>query len=195
MNAMTTMELDAARADIIRQLFEVESMDTIKALKRTLSRYLKREAAEETEYISKEKVLEGIRQGLKEMYEAKRTGNLIAQGRYSMNYSIKTIPPFLKELKRLGKKYHSIKQDYAKLLDELEANPSVGADLGGGIRKVRMTIGSENRGKSHGARVITFTYAVDEAEGIITLLFIYDKEERESISKAEIEQLLQEVSR
>lgn len=192
---MTTMELDAARADIIRQLFEVESMDTIKALKRTLSRYLKREAAEETEYISKEKVLEGIRQGLKEMYEAKRTGNLIAQGRYSMNYSIKTIPPFLKELKRLGKKYHSIKQDYAKLLDELEANPSVGADLGGGIRKVRMTIGSENRGKSHGARVITFTYAVDEAEGIITLLFIYDKEERESISKAEIEQLLQEVSR
>lgn len=74
---MTTMELDAARADIIRQLFEVESMDTIKALKRTLSRYLKREAAEETEYISKEEVLEGIRQGLKEMYEAKRTGNLI----------------------------------------------------------------------------------------------------------------------
>lgn len=112
-----------------------------------------------------------------------------------MNYSIKTIPPFLKELKRLGKKYHSIKQDYAKLLDELEANPSAGADLGGGVRKVRMAIGSKNRGKSHGARVITFTYAVDEAEGIITLLFIYDKEERESISKAEIEQLLQEMSR
>lgn len=84
---MTTMELDAARADVIRQLFEVESMETIKAMKRTLGRYLKREAEvrKETEYISKEEVLEGIRQGLKEMYEARRKGEKLIDAREVLN--------------------------------------------------------------------------------------------------------------
>ena len=52
---------------------------------------------------------------------------------------------------------------------------------------------SKNRGKSHGARVITYTYTVDETEGIINLIFIYDKEERESISKNEIEELVKDL--
>ena len=56
-----------------------------------------------------------------------------------------------------------------------------------------MAIGSKNRGKSHGARVITYTYTVDETEGIINLIFIYDKEERESISKNEIEELVKDL--
>ena len=56
-----------------------------------------------------------------------------------------------------------------------------------------MAIGSKNRGKSHGARAITYTYTVDETEGIINLIFIYDKEERESISKNEIEELVKDL--
>ena len=52
---------------------------------------------------------------------------------------------------------------------------------------------AKNRGKSHGARVITYTYTVDETEGIINLIFIYDKEERESISKNEIEELVKDL--
>ena len=36
-----------------------------------------------------------------------------------MNYKIKALPDFARTLKRLSKKYHSIKQDYAKLLEEL----------------------------------------------------------------------------
>ena len=107
-----------------------------------------------------------------------------------MNYSIRTQPEFLREVKRLGKKYKSLKQDLQRLQDELFANPHAGADLGGGVRKVRMAIGSKNRGKSHGARVITFTYTVDEESGIIALLFIYDKEERDSISRTEIDALV-----
>lgn len=112
-----------------------------------------------------------------------------------MNYSIKVLRAFDKELKRLSKKYRSIKEDYAKLLAELYANPCAGSDLGNGVRKVRMAIKSKNRGKSHGARVITFTYMLDETNGIIHLLFIYDKEERESISSAEIDALLAELQR
>ena len=63
-------------------------------------------------------------------------------------------------------------QDYARLLAELHVNPEAGVSLGGGVRKVRMAIGSKNKGKSHGARVITFTYSVDEETGTI-VLFIW----------------------
>ena len=72
-----------------------------------------------------------------------------------MNFRIETTLRFDKELKQLGKKYQSIKQDYACLLEELHTKPACGIDLGEGFRKVRMAIASKNRGKSHGARVIT----------------------------------------
>lgn len=77
-----------------------------------------------------------------------------------MNYTIEIGRKFAKEMKRLGKKYRSLKSDYANLIDELHANPLAGTDLGNGVRKVRMAIASKNRGKSHGARVITFNYVV-----------------------------------
>lgn len=66
----------------------------------------------------------------------------------------------------------------------------MGTDLGNGLRKIRMRISSKGRGKSGGARVISFTVvvAIDETE--INLLYIYDKAERESISLKEIEELL-----
>ena len=110
-----------------------------------------------------------------------------------MNYRIKALPRFAKDLKRLNKKYPSIKEDYSNLLDELKSNPYSGVDLGGGLRKVRMAIKSKGRGKSHGARVITYLLLVSEDEGEINLLTIYDKAERESISRSEIEEILLEL--
>jgi mRNA-degrading endonuclease RelE of RelBE toxin-antitoxin system len=88
-----------------------------------------------------------------------------------MNYRIIPQRTFLRELKRLSKKYRSLKEDLQRLQDELTVNPTAGTDLGGGVRKLRMAIGSKNKGKSHGARVITYTYIVDEKEGVINLLF------------------------
>ena len=110
-----------------------------------------------------------------------------------MNYKINVLQPFTRELKRLNKKYHSIKKDYAALLDELYRTPDAGVNLGGGIRKVRMAIGSKGRGKSHGARVITVNVVVSVEETEINLLFIYDKAERDNITSAEIEALMEEV--
>ena len=57
-----------------------------------------------------------------------------------MNYSIKTYPAFDKELKRLAKRYKSLKDDVRRLAVDLLANPTQGVDLGGGMRKVRMSI-------------------------------------------------------
>lgn len=54
-----------------------------------------------------------------------------------------------------------------------------------------MSIASKGRGKSGGARVITFSVIMSVEETEVNLLTIYDKSERESISRAEIEHLLE----
>ena len=109
-----------------------------------------------------------------------------------MEYRIKTSKAFDREIKRLSKRYHSMADDYERLLNEIEGNPHLGTDLGGGLRKIRMAITSKGRGKSGGARVITFTVVASVAEAEINLLYIYDKAERSSISKKEIAQLIAE---
>jgi len=110
-----------------------------------------------------------------------------------MNYIISFLPTFTKALKRLQKKYRSIKNDVERLIDSILENPSQGADLGGGVRKVRMAISDKGHRKSGGARVITYTIIVDETTGHITMLTIYDKSEQDSISKREITALLEEI--
>ena len=75
---MTTMELDAARADIIRSLFQIEDMEAIKAVRRTLNRFVPKVQAapkqEEVEYISKEELMGDLREALTEMFTAQRKG-------------------------------------------------------------------------------------------------------------------------
>lgn len=110
-----------------------------------------------------------------------------------MNYTVKLASKFKKDFKRLDKKYHSLEQDVDNLVASLTANPFQGADLGNGVRKVRMAISGKGRGKSGGARVITYTIAVDESTGRITLLTLYDKNEQDSISRKEIDKLLREI--
>ena len=110
-----------------------------------------------------------------------------------MNYRIILDAPFKKEVKRLAKKYPSLKRDLEALQEELLSNPQAGIDLGGGLRKLRMSIASTGRGKSHGARVITFTGVVAIEESEINLLTIDEKAERESISQKEIAALLKEA--
>lgn len=53
-----------------------------------------------------------------------------------------------------------------------------------GVRKVRMAIGSKGKGKSSGARVITYDALVaDVDDGTLVLVAIYDKSEQVSIEK------------
>ena len=110
-----------------------------------------------------------------------------------MSFDIVASSFFAKELKRLGKKYKSLKDDYRLFLERLEKNPYEGVDLGHGVHKVRMAISDKNKGKSHGARIITFNVFIDESNGTIHLLYIYDKEERSSISKEEILKMLKKL--
>lgn len=110
-----------------------------------------------------------------------------------MKYKIETLPSFDKKFKKLAKKYKSLKTDFKEFISELSQNPTAGADLGNGIRKVRMSISDKGKGKSHGARVITHTAIISVEEGVITLLTIYDKAEQSTISDKEIARLIQEM--
>lgn len=108
-----------------------------------------------------------------------------------MECKIKTAASFDKEVKWLHKRYAFLLKDLIGLREEVLANPRLGTDLGNGFRKIRMRITSKGRGKSGGARVITFTViaSVDEAE--VTLLYIYDKGDRSSVTMQELDELLQ----
>ena len=103
-----------------------------------------------------------------------------------MSYDIKTVPNYERRVRRLLKHYASLKSDLLDLMEQLSENPMMGVDLGRGFRKVRMKIRSKGKGKSGGARVITNTADVilKERKGKLTLMYIYDKSERSSVSDA-----------
>jgi len=111
-----------------------------------------------------------------------------------MSYHFKTIPSFEKDLRHLAKKYHSLKEDFLKLVDELKINPLLGVDLGHGVHKIRMAVKSKGTGKKGGLRVITHTdIFVNIKEGTIYFLSVYDKSNQATISDKEIKQLLKEI--
>ena len=107
--------------------------------------------------------------------------------------SISYTQEFRKQAKRLAKKYRSLAEDLQAFVDELSQNPNMGKDLGSGVRKIRMAVKSKEKGKSGGMRVITFNVIVDQTDTEITLLTVYDKSEKESISDKEIKMLLESI--
>ena len=103
------------------------------------------------------------------------------------NFDIIALPQFEKEILQLSKKYPSIDNDFEKLLIELQNNPFAGISLGNNCYKVRMKISSKRTGKSGGARVITCIRIIEQR---LFLVSVYDKSERESITKKQIELIL-----
>ncbi|HVS94374.1 MAG TPA: type II toxin-antitoxin system RelE/ParE family toxin [Mucilaginibacter sp.] len=106
-----------------------------------------------------------------------------------MSYNIELSANFKKEAKKLVKKYPSLKAELAGLFTELETNPTKGTPLGNDVYKIRLSIASKGKGKSGGARIITFVKVIDET---VFLLSIYNKGDRDTVSDKEIEQLLKD---
>ena len=104
-----------------------------------------------------------------------------------MSYKVQFIPKFEKELKRLAKKFPSLKSDFSVLLQSLKESPNQGISLGNDCYKIRMAITSKGKGKSGGARVITCFKIVNET---VFLLTIFDKSEQENIPDKELKELL-----
>lgn len=107
-----------------------------------------------------------------------------------MSYNIIATPQFKKEIKKLAKKFHSLKNEYSKLIEKLQQNPTYGTPIGNNCYKIRLAIASKNKGKSGGARVITYVLIDNNTVFLIT---IYDKSGQENISTKELDALLKEI--
>lgn len=107
---------------------------------------------------------------------------------------VRYLPEFERRAKLLAKKYKSFIKDYEALLASLEQRPMQGVSLGGGVYKIRMPITSKSKGKSGGARVLT--YNVNESSSnriIITLLTVFDKSELENVSDGYIRSIVKQA--
>ena len=111
-----------------------------------------------------------------------------------MNVTLHLHSEFKRQFRRLSKKYRSLIEDLEDFQEELIKNPLQGIDLGRGVRKIRMAIGSKGKGKSGGARVLTLTVLVSE-DADVTLLTIYDKDEIDNVSDEYIRWLVSEAGK
>ncbi|MCK5276983.1 MAG: type II toxin-antitoxin system RelE/ParE family toxin [Cyclobacteriaceae bacterium] len=107
-----------------------------------------------------------------------------------MGYNVIPTPDFQKLFKKLAKKYPSLKADLQQLITILSENPNTGINLGHSLYKIRMAISSKGKGKSAGARVVTFLIT-DEKE--VYLIHIYDKSQLDNLAKNQILDLLKKA--
>lgn len=112
-----------------------------------------------------------------------------------MNFNIHFIESFKKSFKRLGKKYRSIGDDLIELTNSLKENPFQGDELFPGVRKIRMGIKSKGKGKSGGARVITYTVVFTEQEGEIYFIEIYDKAVHATVDEGILKAIISDLQR
>ena len=119
--------------------------------------------------------------------------NLLKVCSMSCNITISVSDDFAKEAKRLAKKYPSFKQDYKDFLVSIKNNPLQGDEITKNIRKIRMAIGSKGKGKSGGARVITFNILTDVQNGQVVLLLIYDKEDASTVKTNVVKQMVRDM--
>jgi len=107
-----------------------------------------------------------------------------------MSYNLIVTSTFERDVKPLLKKYKSLTNDLANLFESLEREPAQGIPLGKNCYKIRLNIKSKGKGKSGGARVITYVKIIANR---IYLLTIYNKSDKENISEKELKQLMKYI--
>jgi hypothetical protein len=107
-----------------------------------------------------------------------------------MTFNFIPTSKFRKSFKNLLKKYPSILTDFEEFKKEFSENPQTGADLGGGFRKIRVTIQSKSKGKSGGARIITYNFCHIQGTQDVLLIDIYDKSKQSTMQETEYNRIL-----
>ncbi|MBN8653707.1 MAG: type II toxin-antitoxin system RelE/ParE family toxin [Cytophagales bacterium] len=108
-----------------------------------------------------------------------------------MNFKIEGTSLFDKQLKRLSRKYPSLKYEYLNLINSLVNDPTQGVSLGNSCYKIRLSISSKGKGKSGGARVITYIHFTQTK---VFLLSIYDKSEQSDITQRDLKSWIEYLS-
>lgn len=110
-----------------------------------------------------------------------------------MNFEVVTTHEFESQAKVLNKRHKSFKNDLKEFVKSLKENPFQGIELTPGIRKIRMAITSKGKGKSGGARIITYTVILTEKEGKVYLMNVYDKSDFSTIELSVIKEMIKEL--
>lgn len=104
-----------------------------------------------------------------------------------MSYNVIPTTRFAKEIKRLVKKFPSLKSEFTVLIKELTKKPNSGTFIGKNCYKIRLAIGSKGKGKSGGARIITYLYIETKT---VYLLSIYEKGEKSDLRPNELNEMI-----
>jgi len=110
-----------------------------------------------------------------------------------MNFEVIATPEFERQAKVLAKRHRSFKSDLRTFIESLENNPFQGDELTPGLRKIRMAISSKSRGKSGGARVITYTVVADVESGRVYLMNVYDKSDYSTVELSVLKKKITEL--
>ena len=106
-----------------------------------------------------------------------------------MSYEVRVVDEFKKDVKKLLKKYRSIKTDILNLIENLEEDYNIGINLGSNLYKIRVK-NSDIGGKSGGYRVIYYTKL---ANGRIYLLTIFSKTQKENIDITSLKPIVDKI--
>jgi len=103
--------------------------------------------------------------------------------------SVVAAPTFQRHLRALAKKYRSLRQDLAPLLEQLEQGETPGEQIPGvgyAVFKARIKNSDVKKGKSGGYRLIYYL----ETSQIVVLLTIYPKSDQINITAPEIREII-----
>ena len=104
-----------------------------------------------------------------------------------MSYSILPTHRFEKELKRLVKKFPSLKIEFKELIEEITKTHNLELLLAIIVVKFDQPLKAKEKCKSGSARTITYIYVDGET---VYLLTIYDKSEKENLKPNELKMMI-----
>jgi mRNA-degrading endonuclease RelE of RelBE toxin-antitoxin system len=107
-----------------------------------------------------------------------------------MSYRIVSTHRFEKELKRLVKKFPSLKIEFSSLIEDISEKSETGTFIGNNCYKIRMAVASKGKGKRGGVRVITYLYLAGQT---VYLLTIYDKGDKTDLKPKELTELIESL--
>ncbi len=104
-----------------------------------------------------------------------------------MSYNIIPTHRFEKELKRLVKKFPSLKSEFTRLIADISEKPETGTFIGNICFKIRLAIVSKSKGKRGGARWLP---TLSER---VYLLTVYDKGEKADLKSNELKEMVESL--
>ena len=111
-----------------------------------------------------------------------------------MSYRVVLASSFKHSVKRLERRFQSVKEDVREAIQQLRQNPIQGAVIPGGhgVRKLRVRNTDVRKGKSGGYRLLY--YIEGQPAPVIYLLVLYFKSDQSDVTRRELRQLLDELA-